>query len=175
MKHYATTEFVVGGVIGTVDRPQELILGRYDSTTGELRVAGRTTPLTAPAAAELARTLTPAGEEHPWPAELPPSWRHPTREPTAYTRVVPELVVEARVDAATLGGEPWRHGSRNLRMPPTSASTTSHGTSSSSCDRSCADALLPISPPGSPRRRPARHRPTGTRSVPRPTRPRRTR
>jgi ATP-dependent DNA ligase len=116
VKHYATTEFVVGGVIGDPARPGELILGRYASATRELRVAGRTVPLHPSAAVELGAALTPAGEEHPWPVELPPSWHSRTKEPTAYTRVVPELVVEARVDAATLDGERWRHGARYLRI-----------------------------------------------------------
>jgi hypothetical protein len=38
---------VIGGVIGRVDAPQVLILGRYDEY-GQLQVAGRTTDLSPP-------------------------------------------------------------------------------------------------------------------------------
>jgi hypothetical protein len=50
------------------------------------------------------------------PLLRPPSWHSETKEPTVYTRVVPTVVVEARVDAATASGERWRHGSRYLRF-----------------------------------------------------------
>lgn len=53
-----------------------------------------------------------AGDEHPWPERLAPSWHSEGREPVAYIRVVPELVVVARVDAATVSG------ARYLRMCP---------------------------------------------------------
>lgn len=58
VKHYATTEFIVGGVVGDPAAPQELILGRYASATGELRVAARTVPLHLSAATELGALLT---------------------------------------------------------------------------------------------------------------------
>lgn len=113
---YATTEFLIGGVTGDLRLPQELILGRYTGT-GELLVAGRTTPLDTAAANQVGPQLASAGEEHPWPERLPPGW-HDGRESIEYVRVVPELVVEARVDAATIGGSRWRHGARYVRMRP---------------------------------------------------------
>ncbi|MEK6439844.1 ATP-dependent DNA ligase [Pseudonocardia sp. T1-2H] len=68
-----TTEAVVGGVLGSIARPEALILGRYD-TRGRLRVAGRTTPLPQPARAELGHVLTtPASGTHPWPVTIPSS------------------------------------------------------------------------------------------------------
>ncbi|MBO0871770.1 MAG: ATP-dependent DNA ligase [Pseudonocardia sp.] len=116
VKAYASTEFLVGGVTGELRRPQELILGRYASDTGDLRIAARTTPLGDAAAAEIGNHLTRADAEHPWPEQLPPAWHSDNRAPVDYIRVVPELVVEARVDPATIGGERWRHGSRYLRL-----------------------------------------------------------
>jgi ATP-dependent DNA ligase len=120
VKHYATTEAIIGGITGTLDRPQELILGRHSSQTGELDVAGRTTRLDDRAAAEVAAALTVAGGNHPWPDELPPSWTgsmYGRREPAPYLRVVPNIVVEARVDVATQG-QRWRHPLRFLRLRP---------------------------------------------------------
>jgi ATP-dependent DNA ligase len=39
-----TADAVVGGVLGSIARPEALIVGRYDEG-GRLRVAGRTPPL----------------------------------------------------------------------------------------------------------------------------------
>lgn len=44
-----TTEAVIGGVTGTLRRPQQLVLDRYDED-GRLRAVGRTTPLMSDAA-----------------------------------------------------------------------------------------------------------------------------
>ena len=118
VKHYATTEAIIGGITGTLDRPHELILGRHSSQTRELLVVGRTTQLDDCAAAEVAARLTPAAGEHPWPDELPPSWTgsmYGRREPIPYVRVIPAIVVEVRVDVATQGHR-WRHPLRFLRL-----------------------------------------------------------
>jgi ATP-dependent DNA ligase len=99
-----TAEAVVGGVLGSVEAPRELILGRFDDR-GRLRIAGRTTRLGPTAGAELAALLRPA-TAHPWPDRLPP---HPYGGGrTAYTRVTPEVVVELSVDVA-MDGLRWRH------------------------------------------------------------------
>ena len=106
-----TAEAVVGGAIGPVDAPRELILGRFDES-GRLRIAGRTTRLGPTASAQLAALLRPA-TAHPWPELLPP---HPYGGGrTAYTRVMPEVVVELSVDLA-LDGLRWRHPVRFVRV-----------------------------------------------------------
>jgi hypothetical protein len=45
VKAFATTEAIVGGVTGSLERPIDLVLGRYDSQTGELRVVGRSSAI----------------------------------------------------------------------------------------------------------------------------------
>jgi ATP-dependent DNA ligase len=106
-----TAEAVVGGIIGAVEAPQELILGRFDDS-GRLRIAGRTTRLSPIASAKLAALLHPA-TAHPWPELLPP---HPYGGGhTAYTRVTPEVVVELSVDLA-VDGLRWRHPVRFVRV-----------------------------------------------------------
>jgi ATP-dependent DNA ligase len=106
---------IIGGVTGTPARPQGLILGRYPSTGGTLRVVGRTPQPPPGIAAELADVLTPAGDDHPWPAELPPGWTGglpKATPPTRYQRVRPEVVVEIAVDTATDRDRRWRHLAR---------------------------------------------------------------
>ena len=105
-----TAEAVVGGVIGPMAAPQELILGRYDQT-GRLRIAGRTTGLRPPTATQLGGLLTE--QIHDWPEKLPAHrWGAPR---TAYTRVRPEVVVEVSADLA-LDGLRWRHPVRLVRL-----------------------------------------------------------
>lgn len=115
VKRFTTTEAIVGGVTGTLRAPRDVILGRYFADTGELVVAGRTTPLKPAAARTLGAMLTPAGEEHPWPALLPPGWAG--RTPQEYIRVRPEVVVEIRTEVAATETR-WRHGLRYLRPRP---------------------------------------------------------
>ena len=120
IKHYTTTEVIIGGLTGTLVRPQGLIVGRYRSATGELMVVGRSTILGEVAAAEVARAVRPASEEHPWPDVLPPGWTssiYGSREPTRYTRLIPDLVLEVRVDVAT-DHHRWRHPVRYMRLRP---------------------------------------------------------
>src|SRR3712207_7504060 len=59
------SEVLAGGVIGPLERPSQLVAGRYRD--GELVVVGRTSPLSPAQSAELADVLTPAGPDHPWP------------------------------------------------------------------------------------------------------------
>lgn len=120
VKHYTTTEVIIGGLTGTMARPQGLIVGRYRSGTGELMVVGRSTILSGVAAAEVAAVVKSAGEAHPWPEVLPPGWTsniYGNREPTRYTRVIPDVVLEVRVDVAT-DRHRWRHPVRYLRLRP---------------------------------------------------------
>ncbi|GAA2159662.1 ATP-dependent DNA ligase [Actinomadura napierensis] len=117
VKHRTTTEAVIGGVTGSIDAPQTLILGRYEQS-GRLRVVARSAPLTPATAQAVAALLRPAGDEHPWPAELPAGWAGGmpgAEKPTPYVRVVPDLVAEISVDAATEHGR-WRHSVRYLRI-----------------------------------------------------------
>jgi len=113
VKHFQSTEMIVGGIIGTLQRPQELLLGRYVSDTGEFTVIGRTVPLHAAAAKAVGAALQPAGADHPWPDRLPGGWN--TAKETEYVKVDPRTVVEVRVDVAAQAGR-WRHGLRFLRV-----------------------------------------------------------
>ncbi len=117
IKTYTTTEVIIGGVTGSLDRPESLILGRIRSSDGQLRIAGRSTDLHPAESAAIATVIEAAGMNHPWPAELPPSWHD--REARAYIRLVPAVVAEVRVDVATGGGgaaDHWRHRLRFLRL-----------------------------------------------------------
>lgn len=112
-----TAEAVIGGVLGPLEEPRALVLGRPDAR-GRLRVAGRTSPLPREIRAELAELLMPADRAHPWPevisssrfGQLPP-------EPVEYVRVAPSLVVELDVDTAHEVGR-WRHPARLVRLRP---------------------------------------------------------
>jgi ATP-dependent DNA ligase len=116
LRYRATVEVVVGGVTGSLARPVGLLLGRYDNA-GRLRVVGRTARLGANAVRLLAPLLTPAGPAHPWPPLLPPGWAsspYGQRDPIAYLRVEPDLVVEVQADVAIDHGR-WRHAVRFVR------------------------------------------------------------
>ncbi|MFE1521100.1 hypothetical protein ACFW9I_30385 [[Kitasatospora] papulosa] len=68
-----TTEALIGGITGSLRRPQVLLLGRYD-TTGRLRLVGKTAPLKPGAARDLAEHLTtdlPRGRRHAVGADRP--------------------------------------------------------------------------------------------------------
>ncbi|OLT19405.1 hypothetical protein BJF79_16770 [Actinomadura sp. CNU-125] len=116
VKRRTTAEGIVGGVTGTRQAPESLILGRFDAD-GRLRVVARTTPLPPAARTGLAAVLRPGGADHPWPAELPsgfaggPYGSHP---PIRYVRTEPETVVEFSADAAVENGR-WRHAVRYVR------------------------------------------------------------
>ncbi|WP_017537937.1 ATP-dependent DNA ligase [Nocardiopsis halophila] len=114
-KRVATTEAVVGGVVGRPDRPWALILGRRDPGSGALRPVGRTHDLDEAQREGLDGLLSKASDDHPWPRTLGPAWGRETRQP--YTRVEPDLVVEVEPDASVAGGK-WRHLVRYLRPRP---------------------------------------------------------
>jgi ATP-dependent DNA ligase len=111
-----TAEAVVGGVLGSVTRPEALILGRHDAR-GRLRVAGRTGPLPAAARAELGALLLPAAAgEHPWPVAIPSSrFGQRPGELVDYLQVVPATVVEVDADTS-FERDRWRHATRFLRV-----------------------------------------------------------
>jgi ATP-dependent DNA ligase len=111
-----TAEAVVGGVLGSIARPEALIVGRYD-TSGRLRVAGRSTPLPRLARAALGRVLPPgASGTHPWPGTIPSSrFGQRPSEPIDYVQVAPTTVVEVDVDTS-FEQDRWRHATRYVRL-----------------------------------------------------------
>ncbi len=113
VKSWETTEVVAGGVIGTLDRPSQLVAGRIRD--GELVVVGRTSPQTPAQADELAAVLRPAGEDHPWPDRIGTGRFGGGRLSVPLTRVAPEVVVEVSADAALQAGV-FRHPLRYLRI-----------------------------------------------------------
>src|SRR5688500_14478475 len=115
VKSWETTEVVAGGVIGPLDRPSQLVAGRYRE--GELVVVGRTSPLNAEQAAELAAVLTPAGADHPWPERIGTGRFGGGKLSVALTRVRPAVVVEVSADAALQAGV-FRHPLRYVRVRP---------------------------------------------------------
>ena len=117
-----TSEAIVGGVTGRIGRPGTVLLGRYDAA-GQLRVVGRTVPVSDTQAAELAPLLTRPGaghqsSTHPWPQPLPAGWLgrwgEQGRQPLAYTQVEPTVVVEVSTDDRYESGR-WRHPCRLVR------------------------------------------------------------
>ncbi len=111
-----TSEAVVGGVIGPVEHPRALIVGRYNRRA-RLCVVGRTHPLPRAAAEEIGRCLRPPAGVHPWPVVIPGGWlglagKH---DPVEHTPVAPTVVVERDVDRAVEYGR-WRHGARYRRV-----------------------------------------------------------
>ncbi|WP_243719572.1 ATP-dependent DNA ligase [Actinomadura sp. KC06] len=119
VKRRVTTEAIVGGVTGTRQAPESLILGRHDND-GRLRVVARTTPLPPEARASLGDVLRHAGPDHPWPAELPAGFAggpYGTHPPIRYVRTEPETVVEISADTAVEQGR-WRHPVRFVRLRP---------------------------------------------------------
>jgi ATP-dependent DNA ligase len=115
VKSWETTEVLAGGVIGTLDRPSQLVAGRYRD--GELVVVGRTSPLTPAQAAELAAVLRPAGGDHPWPDRIGTGRFGGGRLSVPLTRVEPDVVVEVSADAALQAGV-FRHPLRYVRVRP---------------------------------------------------------
>jgi len=115
VKSWETTEVLAGGVIGPIDRPSQLVAGRYRD--GELVVVGRTSPLSPRQAAELAAVLSPAGDDHPWPDRIGTGRFGGGKLSVPLTRVTPSAVVEVGADAALQAGV-FRHPLRFVRVRP---------------------------------------------------------
>ena len=115
VKSWETTEVLAGGVIGSLERPSQLVAGRYRD--GELVVVGRSSPLSPAQSAELAAVLTPAGPDHPWPERIGTGRFGGGRLSVALTRVAPVAVVEVSADAALTAGV-FRHPLRFVRVRP---------------------------------------------------------
>lgn len=118
-----TAEYVVGAVTGTLDRPESLLLGRFDDA-GVLRFAGQTHRVTAEHRLQLTAVLRGLafqgpGAGHPWPCPLPAAWtgQFGDRSPVRFSPVEPATVVEVEVDTALDG--PFgrvRHRARMVRV-----------------------------------------------------------
>lgn len=110
-KRCVTTSAVIGGITGTLQQPESLLVGRYTSDSGRLRMAGRTATLTRAQAAGLAPLLTRPGAAHPWPPTVHAQWTGGWHghEPLA-TRVL---------------APPWSPRSAPTPQPPTAGSATS--------------------------------------------------
>jgi ATP-dependent DNA ligase len=115
VKSWETTEVVAGGVIGTLDRPSQLVAGRWRD--GELVVVGRTSPLSPRQAAEVAAVLTPAAPDHPWPDRIGTGRFGGGKLSVPLTKVEPNVVVEVSADAALQAGV-FRHPLRYVRVRP---------------------------------------------------------
>jgi ATP-dependent DNA ligase len=119
-----TTQAIIGGVTGRPQRPETLLLGRFDSA-GRLRYTGRTGVVNERQAEELARALqsAPRGSDgrvaHPWPQPLPASWTGLFDRPQAvpYHHVQPTVVAEISVDTA-FEHHRWRHTVRYESIRP---------------------------------------------------------
>ena len=71
MKSWESTEVVAGGVIGALDRPSQLVAGRYRD--GELVVVGRTSPLTPGRARSSPPSSSPRTTTTPGPTASAPA------------------------------------------------------------------------------------------------------
>ncbi|MEV6533695.1 ATP-dependent DNA ligase [Streptomyces sp. NPDC051639] len=109
-----TTEAIVGAITGSRATPRTLLLARYD-TAGTLAYIGRTTTLTAAAAAMAAPLLSRPTGEHPWRGwSFSAGWG--SRTTLDVTLVQPDLVVEVGVDVARDSAGRWRHPVRWHRV-----------------------------------------------------------
>jgi ATP-dependent DNA ligase len=94
-----TADAVVGAVIGALERPERLVLG-LPGPEG-LVVAGGTSPLSERERREVAPLPRAAGEEHPWPSQLPRGRTGGfSGGKISVTLVVPDVVVEISADTA---------------------------------------------------------------------------
>ncbi|MGT2462864.1 ATP-dependent DNA ligase [Sinomonas atrocyanea] len=118
VKRREDTDAICAAVIGPRSRPQQLVLGAWD-TDGRLRFTGRTGPLTAAQAAIAAGLLKPPAGQHPWPEEVPATALDRfarDRGPVRLTLVEP-VVVEVSADSAR-SGVAFRHSVRLVRFRP---------------------------------------------------------
>jgi ATP-dependent DNA ligase len=151
-----TTEFVIGGVTGALERPVTLLLGRFDDR-GTLRFAGQTHPLAVEDRKEVARALRRLpvrgpGSGHPWPCPLPAGWSpgFAERQPLEFLPVEPAVVAEVEVDTALDGPyERLRHRCRLLRirldLHPADVTT---GPAEAQRGRTATDATGPLTEAG---------------------------
>ena len=115
-RYRQTVEVIVGAVMGSVARPERLVLGLYHD--GALQIVGGTSGLTDEQQRSLAPLLVEAGDDHPWPSTLGGGhvgyWG---RDDVVIVRVVPDVVVEVAADSSFEHGR-WRHVTRFVRVRP---------------------------------------------------------
>ncbi|MFD5936302.1 hypothetical protein [Streptomyces sp. NPDC060333] len=108
------TEAVIGAVIGTLARPQLLVLDRHDPA-GRLRAIGRTVPLRPDASQLVGEHLVTAAPGHPWiGVRFAAAWG--SRDALDATLVLPDLVAEVSADRAIDRGGVFRHPLRFKRL-----------------------------------------------------------
>ncbi|MEV7132074.1 ATP-dependent DNA ligase [Arthrobacter sp. NPDC093128] len=117
VKYREVADVVCAAVVGPINRPWYVVVGL--PVKGRLRIVGRSTPLTAKAARELAAHLRPPQGAHPWPEVITETMLNrfsKDKGPVTLTRVEP-LVVEISADIAWTGNA-FRHAVRYLRPRP---------------------------------------------------------
>jgi ATP-dependent DNA ligase len=112
VKSRETTEIIIGAVTGTLTRPETVVAGRL--LDGELRIVGKTTPLSRSQSMELSTLLTPAEHDHPWPDEVSSTRFGSSRERLKLVKVEPVVVAEVMADTALQAGA-YRHPLRYRR------------------------------------------------------------
>lgn len=115
VKHRQTQDVVVGAVIGSRERPQQVVVGLI--VDGELRIAGRSTPLSSAQSRQLGAQLQPPAGAHPWPEVVGPGAMdrfNAGREPVTLTLVEP-VIAEISADTARVHGV-FRHAVRFVRL-----------------------------------------------------------
>ena len=105
---------IVGGVLGPIERPDVLVLGRYRD--GELIMVARSVRLGDAQAAAVAGALTTPPGAHPWPEHVSGGRFGEPGVKLPLTRVDP-IVVEVSADVALHAGF-IRHAVRFLRHRP---------------------------------------------------------
>lgn len=116
IRHRDTRDVVIGGVLGSITRPDIVIAGQYDPA-GELVIVGRTGPLSPAQSRQLGALLSPAHPGHPWPDQITayPWGGRDAAKPL--TKVEPNVVAEVAADSATQGRQS-RHLMRYIRIRP---------------------------------------------------------
>jgi hypothetical protein len=92
VKRRESVDVVCGAVIGPIDRPHYVVAGL--PVEGRLRIVGRSTPLRAKTARELAAYLHPPQRPHPWPEIITETMLNrfsKDKGPVTLTRVEPKF------------------------------------------------------------------------------------
>jgi ATP-dependent DNA ligase len=111
----STTLAIIGGVTGTLNRPETVLVARC-GPTGVLRLMGLSHPLRPAQQRELQPLLHPpappgvGGLAHRWPQPLPAGWvgHFQGSDPLPYRPVLPVVVAQIAVDTA-FEHRRWRH------------------------------------------------------------------
>ena len=117
LKSRSERDVVLGAVIGSRERPSELVIGL--PVDGALRIVGRSTPLAASASRALGAILEDPPADHPWPQVVKPGAmdRFARGREAVHLTLVKPMVVEISADTATTGSS-FRHAVRFLRARP---------------------------------------------------------